>query len=97
MLEATERLLELADADTLIVPAAGPPQRRGALERQLELLAETLEVVGDAYSNAHSIDELLAAQPLAAYVAERGDPELFLRQAYKSAWGHIRDLGISIV
>jgi cyclase len=96
-ISASERILALADDATLIVPAVGAPQKRTAVEAQLELCHAARNAVGDAYAQAQSLDELLAASPLAAYVAERGDPSLFLELAYKGAWGHIRDLGISVV
>lgn len=97
MIEATEHLLEIADDDTLIVPAIGEPQRRAALEGQLELCRATNEVVGQAYTTARSLDELLETNPLEAYRAERGEPAQFIELAYRGMWGHIRRLGLGIV
>jgi glyoxylase-like metal-dependent hydrolase (beta-lactamase superfamily II) len=94
---ASERLLELADDDTLIVPGVGSPQRRSAIAAQLELCDATFMAVSQAYANALSLDELLAAEPLAAFAADRGDPALFVELAYRGAWGHIRELGVGVV
>ena len=97
MIEATEHLLEIVDEGTLIVPAAGDPQSRVALEAQLELCRATDEAVGGAYTTARSLEELLETDPLAAYRAERGEPAQFIELAYRGVWGHIRRLGLGIV
>lgn len=94
---ATKSILDLADDDTLIVPAVGAPARRSALVAQLELCEATYAAVGQAFANALSLDELLAEDTLSAFTGERGDPALFLELGYKSAWGHIRELGVSVV
>ncbi|MDX1562584.1 MAG: hypothetical protein R3305_06630, partial [Gammaproteobacteria bacterium] len=70
MIDATERLFEIADETTLIVPAVGEPGRRDALEAQLALCRATDEAVGKAYTTAKSLDEVLAMDPLAAYRSE---------------------------
>jgi glyoxylase-like metal-dependent hydrolase (beta-lactamase superfamily II) len=95
--KATQKLLEVANAGTRIVPAAGPVQSRAALEAQLKLCTTVREAVRDAYKSGHSFEEFLAAKPTAAFDAERGDPELFLRLVYKGAWGHVRELGGGII
>jgi glyoxylase-like metal-dependent hydrolase (beta-lactamase superfamily II) len=97
MIEATEHLLDVVDDETLIVPAVGNLQRRESLESQLALCRAADEAVGQAYTSARSLDELLATNPLDAYRAERGDPTLFVELAYRGMWGHIRRLGLGIV
>ena len=97
LIEASEAILELADADTLIVPAVGAPQSRTAVEAQLELCHAAREAVGKAFTQARSLEEMLADAPLAGWVEERGDPTLFLQMAYRGSLNHIRDLGLSIV
>lgn len=95
--DATRRLLEVANDATIIVPAVGQPQRRLALEAQLELCEATYEIVGQAYVNAMSLDELLASRPLKSWETDRGDPNQFLKLAYRSAWGHLRAMGLGVV
>lgn len=97
MIAASKQLLDIADSDTLIVPAFGPPQGRAAIAAQLELCTAVFEELRQAYTSALSVDEFLATSPVGAASSNRGDPDLFLRLAYKSVWGHIRDLGWSIV
>lgn len=91
---ATQALLEIADASTLIVPAHGPIQRRGALEKQLEFCAAMRDTVGGMIKNGRSLEEVIEAQPTRAFDAGwQGDTELFLRLAYQGLYGHIRELG----
>lgn len=97
MEEATKALLDIADADTRIVAAAGPVQTRAALEAQLTLCTRVREAVRDAYRSGHSVDEFIAARPVREFEAERGDPELFLHLVYQGAWGHVRELGGGII
>lgn len=96
-LKACESLLELADDDTVIVPALGLPQNRSAVERQRNMCEAMLEAVGQAYTGALSLDEFIETKPAQAWSTELGNPDLFLHMAYKGAWGHIRDMGVSIV
>ncbi len=94
---ATQRLLELADDETRIVPARGPVQGRRALADQLTLCTAMREAVRDAYKSGHSLEEFMASKPTAAFDARRGDPALFLRLVYRGAWGHVRELGGGII
>src|SRR5690606_28693863 len=63
MREATKALLALADDDTIIVPAVGAPQTRRAAEAQLELCEVTYQAVGEAFTKAFSLEELIAERP----------------------------------
>ena len=94
---ATRHLLELANDATVIVPALGQLQRRRALEAQLELCEATYEIVGQAYVNARSLDELIASRPLETWESERGDPSQFIGLAYRSAWAYLRAMGLGVV
>jgi glyoxylase-like metal-dependent hydrolase (beta-lactamase superfamily II) len=91
--DATERLLGLADADTLIVPAVGPAQKRASLEAQLDLCAAVRQRVAEAYRQGKSLKEFIAGGPTKEFDSERGDPTLFLTLVYRGAWNHIRELG----
>jgi glyoxylase-like metal-dependent hydrolase (beta-lactamase superfamily II) len=95
--DATRSLLELTTDATVVVPAVGSPQRRNALLAQLELCNRTYDVVGAAYANAQSLEELIAQRPLDMYIPERGDPQAFLEQSYRSAWGYLRSMGLGVV
>jgi cyclase len=90
MLDASEAILALADEQTLIIPASGEPQRRGAVIAQRDMCRDILAKVEIAYSEAKSFEEFLASNPAQAYSTERGDPELFLLQVWKGLVNHIR-------
>jgi glyoxylase-like metal-dependent hydrolase (beta-lactamase superfamily II) len=96
-LKACEEILALADADTLIIPALGLPQTRDSIERQRSMCEVIETAVGQAYASAHSLDEFIETNPAQAYTSELGHPDLFLQMAFKGAWGHIRELGVSVV
>jgi glyoxylase-like metal-dependent hydrolase (beta-lactamase superfamily II) len=91
---ATQALLELTDANTQIVPAHGPVQKRAALEKQLEFAKALKDTVGSMIKNGRSIEEVIEARPTRDFdVNWEGDAELFLRLAYQGLYGHIRELG----
>ena len=39
-------------------------------------------------------EQVLKSGPAAAYQAERGDPSLFLKLAFASFWGHVRQFNV---
>ncbi|HEX5421560.1 MAG TPA: MBL fold metallo-hydrolase [Gammaproteobacteria bacterium] len=90
--QATRQLLEMADSKTRIVPSDGAAQGREALEAQLKLCTAALEAVRDAYKRGRSLKEFIAAKPMAAFHAERGDPALFLRLVYEGTRSHLDEL-----
>jgi glyoxylase-like metal-dependent hydrolase (beta-lactamase superfamily II) len=94
MERASRALLELTDANTLVVPAVGPVQTRAALEKQLEFCTAMKDRVGGMLKNGRSVEEVIAAQPTRPFdEGWTGDRELFLRLAYQGLWGHVRELG----
>lgn len=91
MLDAYDALLEVADQDTRIVPAAGPIMSRAELEAQQVMYLVIFERLESMLRQAYSTAEVLAARPTAEYDAEHGDPTQFLTLAFQSLWGHLRD------
>ena len=83
MQKAAEGLLAIADAETKIVPATGPVQRRADLARFHEMCATLNGSITGLVERGLSLEEVLAAQPTRDYDARWGDPELFITQAYK--------------
>jgi hypothetical protein len=39
-------------------------------------------------------DRVIAGKPAAEFEAERGDPSQFLRLAFRSFWGHVRQFDV---
>lgn len=87
--ESTRALLELADADTLIIPASGEVQGRAALEAQLQMLDHAYDMVANAYRTGRSLDQFMATSPMADYADMYGNADLFTELLYRSTWYHV--------
>jgi glyoxylase-like metal-dependent hydrolase (beta-lactamase superfamily II) len=91
---ATEKLLALTDAETLIVPAAGPPQRRAHLTTQLTMLNAMRDRIESHMRKGHSVAEMLAANVTEGFDAYWGaDRDQFVANVYEGLWwaGRLRD------
>ena len=93
LVDATRHLLDATDARTRIVAADGGVYGRAELEAQLELCTAVRQKAAEAFRAGMSLADFIAAKPTAAFDAERGDPETFLRLVYKGAFAHLRELG----
>lgn len=91
MLNGFDRLLELANERTRIVPAAGPVMSFAELKAQHAMYLTVFERIHGLLLKALGIDEVLAAQPTAEFDAQFGDPTQFVTLAFESTWGHLRD------
>jgi len=87
--ESTRALLELADEDTLIIPASGGVQRRAALEVQLQMLDHAYDMVANAYRTGRSLDQFMATSPMADYADLYGNADLFTELLYRGTWYHV--------
>jgi glyoxylase-like metal-dependent hydrolase (beta-lactamase superfamily II) len=91
---ATEKLLALTDADTLIVPATGPVQRRTHLTAQLAMLNAMRDRIEEHMRDGHSVAEMLAAKVTDGFDEYWGaDRDRFVANAYGGLWwaGRLRD------
>ncbi len=93
MSEASKALLGVANKDTLIVPGAGPVQRYADLQAQSEMLATMKERLVELMRKGMGTDDLAANPPTREFDAKWGDPQVFLANAYRGMWGHVRELG----
>lgn len=91
--DATKALVDLAGADTRVVPGHGPVQSRADLEAQHEMLVTMKDRLADLMRKGMNADDMLAERPSAEFDARWGDPTLFVRNAYRGMWGHVRSLG----
>lgn len=84
---ATRRLLEIADAETLIVPASGPAQRRGHLVAQLDMVATVRGRIEDLMRQGRSAAEMVEAGVTDDFDAVWGDNrERFVTNVYGGLW-----------
>ena len=87
LVEATKKLLALTNADTLIVPAAGPAQRRAHLQAQLEMLTVVRERIENLMRKGRSIEEMLAAGVTNEFDSKWGsNRERFVANIYNGLW-----------
>lgn len=91
MLNGFDRLLEVANERTRIVPAVGPMMSFAELKAQHEMYLTVFERIHGHLLKALGVDEVLAARPTAEFDAQFGDPTLFVTLAFQSTWGHLRD------
>jgi cyclase len=93
MVDANKALLELCDDKTVIVPGSGPLQTKADLAAQHQMLSTMRERLVGLMRKGMGTDDLLATPPTGEFDAKWGNPELFLVNAYRGLWGHVRELG----
>jgi glyoxylase-like metal-dependent hydrolase (beta-lactamase superfamily II) len=91
MLNGFDRLLEVANDQTRIVPAVGPLMTLSELKAQHAMYVTVFDRLHAMLIKALAVDEVLAAKPTAEFDARYGDPTQFLTLAFESTWGHLRD------
>jgi cyclase len=93
IVEATKRLAELTNDSTKIIPGTGPVQTRADLQAEAEMLATMKDRLIGLMKKGIGTDDLLANPPTKEFDAKWGDPSLFLTNAFRGLWGHVRELG----
>lgn len=94
VIDAGKLALALVDAETAIIPGHGPLARRGDLEAYIEVLETAVERVGALIDEGKSLEEIVAAKPMADHDEAWGsgfiDPTRFLGIVHASllAAGH---------
>ena len=80
------------DANTQVIPAVGAPVGVDAVKQQQEMCFSVISRIGDNYYKGGTFEELVASAPTREFDAQYGDPALFLRQAYETAWYHVNEI-----
>ena len=93
MVDANKALIELCDDKTVVIPGTGPLQTKADLVAQHEMLTTMKDRLVGLMRKGMGYDDLLAAPPTGEFDARWGDPKLFLTNAYRGLWGHVRELG----
>lgn len=91
MLNGFDRLREVANERTRIVPCVGPVLSLAELQSQHAMYLTIFERLHAMLVKALSVDEVLAAKPTAEFDARWGDPTLFVKLAFESTFLHLRD------
>lgn len=87
---ALQDLLEVADADTVIVPASGPVMTRAELEEHSAMYREMFDRVSAQVLGAMSAREAADANPTGEYHPEWADADEFVMRAHESFQTHLR-------
>jgi len=86
VIEATDRLLSLADADTKIVPGHGPLGTKADLAKYRDMVSTAAERVHKLKASGKSVEECAAAKPFADLDADWGkgslNGETFVKVVY---------------
>jgi cyclase len=93
MADASKALLGIANKDTRVVPGIGAVQTYADLQAQSEMLSTMRERLVGLMRKGIGTDDLTANPPTREFNAKWGDPKLFLANAYRGLWGHVRELG----
>lgn len=93
LMTATKTLLDLANADTRIVPGTGPVQTKADLQAQFDMLAAMRDRFAKMMRQGMGAEDMLANAATKEFDAKWGDPALFVSTSYRGLWLHVRELG----
>jgi glyoxylase-like metal-dependent hydrolase (beta-lactamase superfamily II) len=80
------------DASTKVVPGVGPVVNVDVVRKQEDMCFTVITRIGDSYYKGQTWDELVATNPTSDFDAQYGDPALFLKQSYDTAWYHVGEI-----
>jgi cyclase len=93
MVNAQKTLLQVVNADTRIIPGSGPVQTKADLQALNDMCNTLRDRLVKLMKMGMGPKEMIAAKPTKEYDEKWGDPELFIANAYRGLWGHVRELG----
>ncbi|MEJ1964871.1 MAG: MBL fold metallo-hydrolase [Gammaproteobacteria bacterium] len=96
-LNGVTKLKELSKEGTRIVPGKGAVQARAHLDAQSAMLAAVRQRMAKMLAQGMSAQEMLDAHPTKEFDAVWGDPELFVRNAFRGISLRPQQMGVSIV
>src|SRR4029453_4584174 len=85
-------LLDLANAETRVIPGTGPVQTRASLQAQFDMLTTLRERFAKMMRQGMSANDMLAAGVTKEFDEKWGDPKLFVQVRYRGLWLHVREL-----
>jgi cyclase len=89
---ATKTLISRSDAATKIVPGRGAVCGVDQLKAQEEMCFTVITRIGENYYKGGTFEELVASNPTREFNEGFGDPALFLKQSYETAWYHVGEI-----
>jgi glyoxylase-like metal-dependent hydrolase (beta-lactamase superfamily II) len=97
MANAAQTLLDLAGADTRIVPGSGEVLTRSDLVEEHAMLTTLKQRLSKLLAQGMSAQDMIAAAPTREFDTRWGDPKLFIANAWPGLVARSRELGVSIV
>jgi glyoxylase-like metal-dependent hydrolase (beta-lactamase superfamily II) len=95
--DALDDLLEVANADTRIVPAYGPVMTRAGLQAERDVMSHLYDRTAELVNAGRSAEDLLEAGVLDEVDREFDDPYRFLYDVAKGLWAHYTNFGGNVV
>ena len=95
--DAMDRLLEMSDAETRIVPGYGPVIGRRELQAERDMMATIYDRTVDLARQGDSARNMLEAGVMDGLDRTWNDPYKFLGDVYKGLWAHHNKLAPNVV
>src|SRR5580692_7750258 len=92
MANATKQLLDLVDDRTRIVPGSGALQSKADLAAEHDMLATLHEDLWQLMRKGMGAEDMIAAGATRKFDDKWGNPDLFITNAYRGLYGHVREL-----
>jgi cyclase len=93
MADASQQIANLADEQTRVIPGSGPVQTRGNVIAEQQMLAKVKDELWRLMRMGLGADDMIAAGATREFDPKWGDPNLFVSNAYRGLYGHVRELG----
>jgi glyoxylase-like metal-dependent hydrolase (beta-lactamase superfamily II) len=93
LIEGQKTLLKVANADTRIIPGDGAVMTRAGVQSENDMCSAVRERLVKLLRMGYGPKEMVAAAPTKDFDEKWGHPELFILNAYRGLWGHVRELG----
>jgi len=95
--DALGRLVDLANADTKIVPGFGPVMTRAQLQAERDMMKTIYDRTVDRVREGDSAEDMLDAGVLKGLARTLTDPHKFLYDLQKGLWAHHNKLSPNVV
>ena len=92
MANATKQLLDVVNDQTRIVPGTGPLQTKADLAAEHDMLATLHEDLWQLMRKGLGAEDMLAAGATKKFDDKWGNPDLFVTNAYRGLYGHVREM-----
>jgi glyoxylase-like metal-dependent hydrolase (beta-lactamase superfamily II) len=92
MANATRQLLDVVDDHTRIVPGSGVLQTKADLAAEHDMLATLHEDLWQLMRKGMGAEDMIAAGATRKFDDKWGNSDLFITNAYRGLYGHVREL-----